>query len=80
MFLFILFLLLIGLCLMIYIYLTNKIVLLRKQVMLLANQNDELKNKLNKIILEQKLERQKKYSDNNILVENPVIKDLDEDL
>lgn len=48
--------------------------------MLLANQNDELKNKLNKIILEQKLERQKKYSDNNILVENPVIKDLDEDL
>ncbi|MFL0248143.1 hypothetical protein [Candidatus Clostridium stratigraminis] len=65
---------------MIYIYLTNKIVLLRKQVMLLANQNDELKNKLNKLILEQKLERQKKYSDNNLLEENPVTKDLDEEI
>ncbi|MFL0269469.1 hypothetical protein [Candidatus Clostridium radicumherbarum] len=65
---------------MIYIYLTNKIVLLRKQVMLLANQNDELKNKLNRLILEQKLERQKKYSDNDLLEENPVTKDLDEEI
>lgn len=48
--------------------------------MLLANQNDELKNKLNKLILEQKLERQKKYSDNNLLEENPVTKDLDEEI
>jgi hypothetical protein len=65
---------------MIYIYLTNKIVLLRKQVMLLSNQNDELKNKLNRLILEQNLERQKKYSDNNLLDENPVIRDLDEEI
>jgi hypothetical protein len=48
--------------------------------MLLANQNDELKNKLNKLVLEQKLERNKKYSENNLLVENPVIRDLDEEI
>lgn len=59
MFTFILFLLLSGLCFIIYAYLTNKIVLLRKQIMLLAKQNDELKNKINKLIEEQNLEKHK---------------------
>lgn len=59
MFIFILFLLLIGLCFIIYIYFTNKIVLLRKQIMLLSNQNDELKNEINRLIDEQNQEKHK---------------------
>jgi len=79
-FIFILFLLLIGLCFIIYFYLSNKIVLLRKQVILLANQNDELKNKLNRLILEQKLEKHNKDSDTNLFAKNPAIKDLNEEI
>lgn len=54
---FILFLVLSGLCFIIYYYLSSKISLLRKQIMLLRNQNEELKRKLNKLMKEQELEK-----------------------
>jgi hypothetical protein len=76
---FILFLMLAGLCLIIYVYLSNKIVLLRKQIMLLTNQNSDLKNKLNKIILEQSLEKHNNIIP-NLLLENPELKDFNEEL
>lgn len=44
--------------------------------MLLANQNEELKNKLNKLILEQNLEKHK-ASAANILLEDAEINELD---
>lgn len=78
MFTFILFLMLSGLCFIIYVYLSNKIVLLRKQIMLLANQNDQLKNKINNLIEERKLE---KYKDliPKLLLENPEFNDFNEE-
>lgn len=77
MFTFFVFLILTGLCFIIYVYLSNKIVLLRKQIMLLANQNGELKNKLNKLIAEQSLEKHINLIP-NLLLENP--KDFNEEL
>ncbi|MCM0647824.1 hypothetical protein NBE98_05470 [Clostridium swellfunianum] len=50
MFTFLVFILLIGLCFFVYVYLTNQIVSQRKRIMLLMNQNAELKRKLNKLI------------------------------
>lgn len=76
MFTFVFVLLLSGLCFIIYVYLSNKIVLLRKQIMLLSNQNSELRNKLNKLIAEQNLNKHKNLIP-NLLLENPEIKDFD---
>jgi hypothetical protein len=47
-FTFIVFVFLIGLCFFVYQYLTSQIISQRKRIMLLVNQNNELKNKLNK--------------------------------
>jgi CHASE1-domain containing sensor protein len=47
-FTFIVFVLLLGLCFIGYVYLTNQIISQRKRIMLLINENNELKNKLNK--------------------------------
>lgn len=49
MFTFLIFLLLSGLSFVIYVYFSNQIVSLRKQIILLTNQNNELRNKLNKL-------------------------------
>lgn len=50
MFIFVVFLLLILLCFFMYAYLTNQIISQRKRIMLLVNQNSELKSKLNKLM------------------------------
>lgn len=76
MFIFILFLLLIGLCFIIYIYFTNKIVLLRKQIMLLSNQNDELKSRIKRLIDGQNQEKHKGSIPNPIL-ENTEFEDIE---
>lgn len=44
--------------------------------MLLSNQNSELRNKLNKLIAEQNLNKHKNLIP-NLLLENPEIKDFD---
>lgn len=49
-FIFILFVILLGFCLFLYVYLTNEILSQRKRIMLLINQNNELKKKLDKAL------------------------------
>ena len=65
MFTFILFIFMSAVCFGIYIYLSNKIVLIRKQNILLSNQNNELRKKLNRAL---------KYQNT---VDNKTIKVLD---
>jgi hypothetical protein len=49
-FTFIVFIIILGLCFFVYQYLTNQIISQRKRIMLLVNQNNELKLKLNKLM------------------------------
>jgi Tfp pilus assembly protein PilN len=54
-FTFIVFLLLIGFCFLLYVYLTNQITSQRKRILILTNENNELKRKLNKMVSEASL-------------------------
>jgi hypothetical protein len=49
-FTFILFLLLSGFCLLLYLYLSNQIITQRKRIILLTNENNDLRNKIRELL------------------------------
>lgn len=69
MFTFLLFLVMSGLCFITYYYFSSKIVHLRKQLMLLRNQNEDLRRKLSKLTEEPIADKHKNYA-TVLLLEN----------
>ncbi|MBL4936418.1 hypothetical protein JK636_11665 [Clostridium sp. YIM B02515] len=67
MFTFILFLIMCTACFGIYVFFSNKIALLRKQNMILANQNTELRIKLKDLLKAQSINKSKPSSETSIL-------------